>query len=101
MQPSIKVKKAWGWILQKYGATIWKYYADNDILTLKTFVNHAMYCNQAIGYFGDGLHFQYGIAENIIKILSEDACNMLLHPNYLWPKVCVLLLCIFSIKEDQ
>ena len=84
--------------MAKMGATMKRYHADNGIFASKGFVEHVEASNQHIDYCGVGTHFQNGIAENGIKISTDNARTMLLHAMYRWPEVIKANLWPFAVS---
>lgn len=79
------------WAAQ-FGVKIQSIRADNGVYTVQPFKEACKQQQQLLTYCGIGAHWQNGIAERFIGVITERACSILLH---------AMVKCPDIIKEDM
>jgi len=72
---------------KSHGVFVKKYRADNGVFASNAFVQDIKQNQQSISYSCTGAHFQNGVAERGIRVVTEWARTSLLHAGLLWDKV--------------
>ena len=62
-------------------------HSDNGVFTTKTFKDHLDACNQQQSLCGVGAHWQNGVIERYIGVITTRAHTMLLHGMQMWPNM--------------
>jgi hypothetical protein len=83
----IQSKKEFQSFTAHHGVTIHKIRADNGVYSVSPFQLLCEQDNQELSFYAVGSHWQNGIAERHIGIVTETAWTLLLHACSQWPDV--------------
>ena len=67
-----------------FGIRLKKFHTDSGIFAGEVFKSDVSDNNQTISYCRVGVHFQNGIAETVIKQLTEKARKFLIYAKHQW-----------------
>ena len=70
---------------QRFNVNIKHIHSDNGVYKSKTFMDHCIAADQTQSFSGVGAHWQNGVIERYIGVISTHARTMLLHAMSLWP----------------
>jgi hypothetical protein len=70
-----------------YGHSIKHIHSDNQIFDSKAFTKAVELANQSQSFCGIGAHWQNGVIERHIGIITAHARTMLLHAMSMWPNL--------------
>ena len=73
--------------MRSHGIHVKSYRADNGIFATKDFIHNINFNDQNITFSSTGAHFQNGVAERAIRLVSEWARTALLHAGLQWQNV--------------
>ena len=73
--------------MRSLGIHVKSYRADNGVFATKDFIQNIKINDQHITFSSTGAHFQNGVAERAIRLVSEWARTALLHAGLQWEKV--------------
>jgi len=73
--------------MRSLGIHVKSYRADNGVFATKDFIQNIKVNNQNITFSSTGVHFQNGVVERAIRLVSEWARTALLHAGLQWQKV--------------
>jgi hypothetical protein len=74
-------------LAKRYNITLWHIHSDNGIFTNKAFQESIEQSNQTHSFCGVGAHWQNGVIERFIGVITTRARTMLLHAMNMWPDV--------------
>jgi len=74
-----KFAKQYGHFAKQYGHTIRHIHSDNGVFRSKAFIDAMDESNQTHSFCGVGAHWQNGMVERYIGVISTHARTMLLH----------------------
>jgi transposase InsO family protein len=72
---------------QRYNVSLKHIHSDNGVFALKVFKDHVEASDQHQSFSGVGAHWQNGVIERFIGVITTRARTMLLHAMDLWPDV--------------
>ena len=81
--------------------TVDAYHADKSRFADNHFINNVQKQSQTITYCGVGAHYQNGIDDKIIRDITEQARNMLLHACSRWPGAVTTALWPYAVRQAQ
>ena len=73
--------------MRSHGIHVKSYRADNGVFATKDFIHNIKLNDQNITFSSTGAHFQNGVAERAIRLVSEWTRTALLHAGLQWQKV--------------
>ncbi len=82
---TVKAKLVFECFATKHGIAIKPYHCDNGRFADNAFKLSCEQGRQQLTFYGVNAHFQNGIAERVIRDLSESARKQLLHARHQWP----------------
>ena len=62
-------------------------HSNNSMFMTKAFKDHIAACNQQQTFCGVSKHWQNGMIEHYIGVITTCACTMLLHAMQMWPNI--------------
>lgn len=87
IQSALESKEAFETFAKRYNVRVKHVHSDNGVFETKKFRDHLDACNQRISLCGVGAHWQNGVIERYIGIITTRARTMLLHAMEMWPDV--------------
>lgn len=84
---TIESKHAFERFAKRFNRKIKHIHSDNGVFRSKAFLQDCQNNNQTWSFCGVGAHWQNGIVERYIGIITERARTMLLHAMSMWPEV--------------
>ena len=81
---AVKAKHEFEKYAATFGVKIQKYHANNRAFNTQVFKDSTIAANQTIAYSGVDAHHQNGIAERMIKNITNRAQSMLLNEMIFW-----------------
>ena len=85
-EQTVEAKQAFERLAASHGVRVRHYHADNGIFADSMFRQAVQTAHQTMTFCGVNAHHQNGVAERMIKELSEGARTSLLHAMHRWPK---------------
>jgi hypothetical protein len=72
---------------KRYNITVRHVHSDNGVFITKVFQDHIEASDQQQSFCGVGAHWQNGVIERLIGVITTRARTMLLHAMDMWPDV--------------
>ena len=98
-EDAITAKRAFEQHARSLGVTERHYHADNGIFNSHKFEEEIEKCKQSITYCGVSAHHQSGIAEQRVRLLTEQARTQLLHAMHHNPKCVTVHLWPYALRH--
>ena len=98
-EQTVEAKQAFERLAASHGVKVRHYHADNGIFADTMFKQAVQSAHQTMTFCGVNAHHQNGVAERMIKELSEGARTSLLHAMHRWPKAIHTALWPAAIKH--
>ena len=87
IQAALESKENFELYAKRYNVRIKHIHSNNGIFTTKAFKDHVVACDQQQSFCGVGAHWQNGVIERYIGVITTRARTMLLHAMQMWPDV--------------
>ena len=87
IQSALESKESFELFAKCYNVQIKHIHSDNGVFTTKAFKDHIIACDQQQSFCGVSAHWQNGVIERYIGIITTHARTMLLHPMQIWPDI--------------
>ena len=79
IQSALESKESFELFAKCYNVWIKHIHSDNVIFMMKAFKDHVVACDQQQSFCSVGMHWQNGVIECYIGVITTRACTMLLH----------------------
>eukprot|EP00957_Ditylum_brightwellii_P067376 5115122-Ditylum_brightwellii.AAC.1 len=100
-EETIQSKRAYERVAAAHGVHVKRCHSDNGRFGEKTFRLTCDEQGQKITFCGVGAHYQNGIAENRIKLLTLRSRTMLLYAKRYWPEYITTMLWPYELKMAE
>ena len=85
IQSTLESKESFKLFAKWYNVWIKHIHSDNGVFTTKAFKDYVVACDQQQLFCGVSAHWQNGVIECYIGVITTCACTMLLHVMQMWP----------------
>eukprot|EP00957_Ditylum_brightwellii_P137083 10452691-Ditylum_brightwellii.AAC.1 len=100
-EETLAAKRGYKHIANKHGDTLKRYHSGNGHFGEKLFRDACVAQVQELTFCGVGTHYQNGIRENRIKLLTLDSSTLLLHAKRHWPEYVTSMLWPYTLKAAE
>ena len=90
IQSTFELKENFELFAKWHNVQIKHIHSDNGVFMMKAFKDHITTCNEQQSFCNVGTHWQNGVIEQYIGVITACAHTMLLHAMQMWPNVISL-----------
>ena len=87
IQSTLEYKESFELFTKQYNVQIKHIHSDNGVLMTKAFKDHIVACDQQQSFCGVRVHWQNGVIEHYISVITTCTRTTLLHVMQMWPDV--------------
>ena len=87
IQSTLESKESFELFAKQYNIQMKHIHSNNSVFTTKAFKDHVVACDQQQSFCSFGAHWQNGVIECYIGIITTCARTMLLHAMQMWPDI--------------